>query len=75
MMPMQISLTWGDVVVHSLIGLSVVFVAFPSCHRLYRYTAPRVTDYLAPRSVSKPQTKIARLEEGNLGYFPGYYSK
>src|SRR5262249_38315330 len=59
---MQITLTWGDVVVHTLIALGVAFVVY-LFSLLYRYIAPRVTDYLAQRSVSAAQAKIARLEQ------------
>jgi hypothetical protein len=59
---MLITLTWGDVLVHALIALGGAFVVY-LFSLLYRYTAPRVTDYLARRSVSTAQSKIARLEQ------------
>jgi hypothetical protein len=58
---MEISLTWGDIAVHSLIAIGAAFVVF-LVTLLYRYTAPRVADYWARRSVSTAKTKIARLE-------------
>jgi hypothetical protein len=58
---MEITLTWGDVVAHTLIALGVAVVVY-LFSLLYRYAAPRVIDYLAQRSVSTAQAKIARLE-------------
>ena len=58
---MEITLTWGDVVAHTLIALGVAVVVY-LFSLLYRYAAPRVIDYLAQRSVSTSQAKIARLE-------------
>jgi hypothetical protein len=59
---MEISLTWGDIVVHSGIALGVAFVVF-LLSIVYRYIAPRASDYWARRSISTAQTKIARLEQ------------
>ena len=60
----EISLTWGDVLAHFLIGLGVAF--FLSI--LYRYALPRLSDYWARRSISTARTKIARLERMLTGY-------
>ena len=58
----EISLTWGDILVHLLIGLAVLFVGF-LLSILYRYVSPRVSDYVARRSVLAANKKIVRLEK------------
>jgi hypothetical protein len=62
-----ISLTWGDVLVHVLIGLGVAFVVF-LLTILYRHAAPWVSDYWARRSVAAAQRQIPRLERVLAAY-------
>jgi multisubunit Na+/H+ antiporter MnhB subunit len=58
---LEISLTWGDVLAHSLIGLGVAFVVF-LLSLVYRRAAPWVSDYWARRSVSAAKKQLPRLE-------------
>jgi hypothetical protein len=54
---LEISLTWGDVLVHSAIGLGVaLFLAI-----LYKYVFPSISDYWARRSLSTRRKRIHHL--------------
>lgn len=64
---LEISLTWGDVLVHSLIALGVAFVVF-LFSVLYRHAAPWISDHWARRSVAAARKQIPRLEQALQEY-------
>jgi multisubunit Na+/H+ antiporter MnhB subunit len=64
---MEISLTLGDVVVHTVIGLGVTFIVF-LLSILYRRAVPWLSDYWARRSVSAASKQISRLEKALAEY-------
>jgi hypothetical protein len=64
---LDISLTWGDILVRSLIALGVAFVVF-LFSVLYRHAAPWISDHWARRSVAAAGKQILRLERALQEY-------